>query len=204
MKRILFIIGAILLFAAPIFSQTEEENGNNDKDEENIVRKEDDVYKMNGKGDQFIKIGIMPNFPMNFGDSLYIGGVAQLGYYRFLTGWFGLGAELMAGYNPTLGSNVLTFVPITLGAMFQPSVWKFEFPIFLSAGMAFETCSNKKYFPGFAGKVETGVFYRITEGWSAGITGQWLYLGEWYTDTDNADSDYGSFTQVSISARYHF
>ena len=190
------------MLMAPIFSQSEEENGS--QDEENVVRKEDDVYKMNGKGDQFIKIGLMPNFPLNFGDSLYIGGAAQRGYYRFLTGWFGVGGELMAGYNPTLGSNVLTFVPITVGVMLQPAVWKFEFPVFFSAGVAFETCSNKKYFPGFAGKIEAGAFYRITEGWSAGITGQWLYLGEWYTDTKNADSDYGMFMQASVSARYHF
>ena len=71
-------------------------------------------------------------------------------------------------------------------------------------GMHFVACTNKKYFPGFAGKIEAGAFYRITEGWSAGITGQWLYLGEWYTDTKNADSDYGMFMQASVSARYHF
>lgn len=205
MKRILSLLGILFVISMPIFAQSEDESEPDEgQNEENIVRKENDDYKINGKGDQFIKIGLMPNFPLNFGDSLYVGGAAQLGYYKFLNGWFGLGGELMAGYNPTLGSNVLTFVPITVGAMFQPTVWRFEFPLFLSAGIAFETCENKKYFPGFAGKIELGAFYRIVESWSVGLSGQWLYLPEWYTTTENASSDYGTFMQASISARYHF
>ena len=143
MKRIIAVLSILLAFYMPVFAQTEEsepDNGNvqteeenieqnEDSDDENIVRKEND-YKVNGRGDQFIKIGLMPNFPMNFGDKLYVGGAAQLGYYHFFTSWFAIGGELMAGYNPTLGSNVLTFVPVTTGVMFQPSFRRFEFPVF--------------------------------------------------------------------------
>ena len=217
MKRIIAVLSILLAFYMPVFAQTEEsepDNGNvqteeenieqnEDSDDENIVRKEND-YKVNGRGDQFIKIGLMPNFPMNFGDKLYVGGAAQLGYYHFFTSWFAIGGELMAGYNPTLGSNVLTFVPVTTGVMFQPSFRRFVFPVFLSAGFGFETCANKKYFPGFAAKAEAGVFFRIVESWSVGLSGQYLYLPQWYTDTKNADSDYGVFTQIAISGRYHF
>lgn len=205
MKRILSLFGMLLLLTMPVLAQSENDNNQDNQDqneEENIVR--DDDYAMNGKGDQFLKIGIMGNFPLNFGDQLYVGGAAQIGYYRFLNGWFGLGGELEAGYNPTLGSNVLTFLPITFGCLFQPSVWRFEFPIITSVGFAFETCANKKYFPGFAAKCDAGAFFRITEGWSVGLNGQFLYLPEWYTDTENADSDYGMFMQAGISARYHF
>lgn len=205
MKRIISLFGVLLALSMPIFAQSEENTSEeeNQNTEENIVR-HDDFYATNGKGDQFLKIGIMGNFPLNFGDKLFVGGAAQIGYYRFLNGWLGLGGELMAGYNPTLGSNVLTFVPITFGAMFQPCVWKFEFPITATVGFAFETCANKKYFPGFAAKVETGAFFRITEGWSAGLSGQFLYLPEWYTTTEKADSDYGMFMQAGLAARYHF
>lgn len=207
MKRIFFLFGILLVFSMPIFAQSEQTDTNDEEnqvqqDDENIVRRDD--YSINGKGDQFLKIGVMGNFPLNFGDKLYVGGAASIGYYKFLNSWFGLGGELMAGYNPTLGSNVLTFLPVTFGCLFQPSVWKFEFPIFTTVGFAFETCANKKYFPGFAAKCETGAFYRITEGWSAGITGQFLYLPEWYTTTENASSDYGLFMQAGLAARYHF
>ncbi len=203
MKRILSIFGILTLFLLPITAQSQPEDGS-EGDEDAIVRDDDYSYKMNGRGDQFIKIALMPNFPMNFDGQLYVGGAAQLGYYRFLTGWFGLGGELMAGYNPTIGSNVLTFVPITIGAFFQPALGRFEFPITLSTGIGFETCANKKYFPGFVAKGEVGAFFRIVEGWSAGFTGQLLYLPEWYTTTENKESDYGIFTQISVAARYHF
>lgn len=205
MKRIIAVLSILLAFYMPVFAQSEgnEPDNGNDQTEEDVVRKDAD-YKINGKGDQFIKIGIMPNFPMNFGDKLYVGGAAQLGYYYFFNSWFGIGGELMAGYNPTLGSNVLTFVPVTGGIMIQPTFKRFEFPIFASAGFGFETCSNKKYFPSFAAKGETGVFFRIVESWSVGVTGELLYLPQWYTDTKNASSDYGVFTQITVSGRYHF
>lgn len=218
MKRILSLFGMLLVLSMPIFAQSEddeipESNENNIEsniqendeydDEEKFVRN-NQSYSINGRGDQFLKIGIMGNFPLNFGDSLYVGGAAQLGYYRFLNSWLGLGGELMAGYNPTVGSNVLAFVPVTFGVLLQPSFKRFEFPVTLSVGFAFETCANKKYFPGFSAKAETGAFFRITEGWSVGLTGQFLYLPEWYTTTDNADSDFGCFMQAGVSARYHF
>ena len=222
MKRILSLFGILLVLSVPLFAQSEtespdfdqgsqeeqnqneqsENNNNEDENDVNIVRNEG--YARNGRGDQFLKIGIMGNFPLNFGDQLTIGGSAQLGYYRFLNGWLALGGELMAGYNPTIGSNVFTFVPITFGAMFQPCAGRFEFPVTLSVGFAFETCANKKYFPGFAAKAESGAFFRITEGWSVGLNAEFLYLPEWYTTTKNADSDYGIFMEAGVSARYHF
>lgn len=227
MKRILSLFGILLVLSVPLFAQAEddepdfdqgsqteqneqnqdgqsEENKNNDEDENNVNIVRNDDYSRNGRGDQFLKIGVMGNFPLNFGDQLTIGGSAQLGYYRFLNGWLALGGELMAGYNPTIGSNVFTFVPITFGAMVQPCAGRFEFPVTLSVGFAFETCANKKYFPGFAAKAESGAFFRITEGWSVGLNAEFLYLPEWYTTTKNADSDYGIFMEAGVSARYHF
>lgn len=219
MKRILSLFGILLLFSVPIFAQadagdsdSEQTESQNEQSEENTTDENQDDedmvrferYARNGRGDQFLKIGVMGNFPLNFGDQLTIGGSAQLGYYRFLNGWLALGGELMAGYNPTIGSNVFTFVPITLGVMFQPCAGRFEFPVTLSVGTAFETCANKKYFPGFSAKAEAGTFFRITDGWSVGLNAEFLYLPEWYTSTKNADSDYGIFMEAGVSARYHF
>lgn len=196
MKRLFSIITLFIFLVTPIFTQ--EEN-NNDTDEV-----QDFSYSINGKGDQYIKIAIMPNFPLNFDDKLYVGGAAELGYYHFMNSWLAIGGELMVGYNPTLGSNSLTFVPITFGVSFQPSVWKFEFPITLSTGFAFETCQNKKYFPGFVAKGEAAAFFRFNEGWSFGLGTDFLYLPQWYTTTEKASSDYGLFMTAFISARYHF
>lgn len=197
MKRILPIFWMLLLLTAPMFAQEDSE-----EDDSDIMPSY--TYKMNGRGDQYIKIAIMPNFPLNFGGQLYVGGAAELGYYRYLTSWFAVGGELMAGYNPTLGSNILTFVPITAGVSFLPTIWRFEIPLTLSVGMAFETCQNKKYFPGFAAKAELGLYYRFSESWSFGLGSDFMYLPQWHTTTENADSDYGLFITAAVSARYHF
>ncbi len=198
MKRFIF---AFCFFSVLTFSVSAQENSTPEEEPE---IQETYKYEMNGKGDQFIKIAIMPSFPLNFGDQMKIGGAAQLGYFRFLNSWLALGGELMAGYNLTKGSNIFTYVPITFGVLFQPSVWKFEFPITLSTGFAFETCQNKKYFPGLVFKADAGAFFRIAETWSFGLTGQFVMLPQWYTSTENAKSDQALYMQVSASARYHF
>ena len=114
MKKIISILVLFAIATTAIFAQSEDNTiPSEDPIEENFV------YKMNGKGDQYIKIGIMPNFPLNFGDKLYVGGAAYLGYYRYLNSWLALGGELMAGYNPTIQSNIFTFVPITFGVSFK-------------------------------------------------------------------------------------
>lgn len=83
-------------------------------------------------------------------------------------------------------------------------MWKLEFPITLSAGVAFETCQNRKYFPGFVAKAEAGAFFRMNESWSFGLGSNFLYLPQWYTTDERAGSDYGLFLTAFLSARYHF
>ena len=198
MKRFFLLTSLFLLLSSFCFAQDNSEENDEDTEVQTIA------YLTNGRGDQYIKIGIMVNFPLNFDDKLYIGGAAEIGYYRFFTSWFAIGGELGVGYNPTLGSNVFTFVHLTVGVVFQPSIWRFEIPITLTVGGAFETCQNKKYFPGFAAKAELGVFFRINEGWSVGLGSNFLYLPEWHTTTENAVSDYGLFITAFAAVRYHF
>lgn len=205
MKRILPLFAILFVMAGNIFAQDQDNQNDNDNDE-NPQYVEDVFYRTNDKGDQFLKIAIMPNFPLNFDDQLYIGGSAILGYYRFLNPWLALGGELMAGYNPTKGSNIFTFVPVTMGVLFQPSVWRFEFPITLSTGFTFETCANKKQFPGWVLKAEAGAFYRLNESWSFGLGSDFIIIPQWakVSNTKYDSFDYGLFLTGFLSARYHF
>lgn len=160
------------------------------------------VYENNGNGDQFLKIGLMPLFPLSFDDKLYVGGAAELGYYRFLNKYLALGGELSASFNVTIGGNALTMVPITFGVLYQPSIGQFEFPINLSVGIAYATAQNSGYFPGFAMNFETGAFYRFGEMWSFGLLGKFMWLPQWFADpSKNAD---GLFAGAVLCARYHF
>ena len=91
-------------------------------------------------------------------------------------------------------------VPITFGVMFQPTVKKFEFPIFLTMGIADHTWANATYFPAFTIKAEAGAFYRFTEAWSFGLT----TFVMWSVEKARGDYTHGWFETASLAARYHF
>lgn len=191
MKRIFSIFLILTVFACTAFA-----------DEPGDVYEDDFVYQTNGAGDQFLKIELGAIFPLNFDGTLWPGVAATIGYYRFLNSWLALGGELAVSSQFSIGGKALFMVPITLGVMFQPSVKKFEFPIYVLAGIADQTWANFTYFPAFTMKTSAGAFYRITESWSVGLSTQFMWIAEW---TEDSKKDYnGLFQNASLAARYHF
>ena len=160
------------------------------------------VSNMNEVGDQYIKIGIMVTKPLNFDGTLLLGGAGELGYHRFITPNFLWGIDVSFGYDPTIGENIFTYVPLTFALTYQPTIKKFEIPISAGVGLAMENYLSKTYFPGLACKGNLGVFYRATPSWSFGVEGQFMYLPQWYSNSDY--NDYGLFGSIELAARYHF
>lgn len=200
MKKFIAICCTVFLFSTAVFSQEQDED-----DDRFAVE-----YRMNEPGDQFINIGLMVTFPLNFGGEfplyregqLSTGGAGTIGYHRFLTSWFAVGLDVSFGYNPTIGENMFTYVPFVFCFTVQPTIKKFEFPITMGIGAAVESYLNRTYFPGLTLKPEAGIFYRVTPSWSFGIKGNFMYLPQWYEDSEN--NDHGNFSSVVIAARYHF
>lgn len=200
MKKFIAICCTVFLFSTAVFSQEQD----NDDDRFAVE------YRMNEPGDQFINIGLMVTFPLNFGGDfplyregqLSTGGAGTIGYHRFLTSWFAVGLDVSFGYNPTIGENMFTYVPFVFCFTVQPTIKKFEFPITMGIGAAVESYLNRTYFPGLTLKPEAGIFYRVTPSWSFGIKGNFMYLPQWYEDSEN--NDHGNFSSVVIAARYHF
>ncbi|MBQ9102648.1 MAG: hypothetical protein Q4P83_03590 [Spirochaetales bacterium] len=200
MKKFIAICCTVFLFSTAVFSQEQDED-----DDRFAVE-----YRMNEPGDQFINIGLMVTFPLNFGGDfplyregqLSTGGAGTIGYHRFLTSWFAVGLDVSFGYNPTIGENMFTYVPFVFCFTVQPTIKKFEFPITMGIGAAVESYLNRTYFPGLTLKPEAGIFYRVTPSWSFGIKGNFMYLPQWYEDSEN--NDHGNFSSVVIAARYHF
>ena len=220
MKRILITLSAFLFLSSAIFaeegdgfltySQLHAAEKSADDDEKDDVQDElQNEPAMNVAGDKFIKIELAGAIPLNFGDpfkdgesQLEIGGTGSIGFYYFFTGNFALGMDLGFGYQPTIGGNIFNYIPLTIAAMFQPTLAKFEFPLTFSVGAAVENYLSETYFPGLILKAEAGAFYRITPAWSLGITGTWMGMPQWY---DNPKYNYfGQFCDVGISMRYHF
>ena len=200
MKKFIAICCTVFLFSTAVFSQEQDEDNDRFAVE----------YRMNEPGDQFINIGLMVTFPLNFGGDfplyregqLSTGGAGTIGYHRFLTSWFAVGLDVSFGYNPTIGENMFTYVPFVFCFTVQPTIKKFEFPITMGIGASVESYLNRTYFPGLTLKPEAGIFYRVTPSWSFGIKGNFMYLPQWYEDSEN--NDHGNFSSVVIAARYHF
>lgn len=212
-SKILFLAVIAAFFTVPqnIFAQSadnqqiEDPNEYDDGDDYNNDGDyyEDDEIRLtpNGAGDQFINIQVMPVFPLNFGNQLYPGGALCVGYHKFLTDMIAVGGDVMFAYNPTIGSNIFTFIPFTMGITFQPYVWRFEFPITLNVGAAIENYLQYNYFPGLFVKGQAGAYYRMNETWSFGAECNLIWMPQWYKD--GTSKNYVGIT-ATLGARYHF
>ena len=198
MKKIMPFVLLLLLSASFVFAQSSDV----DEDGEIVPKQGFNISGINEPGDQFIKLGLMPTFPMNFDGALLVGGSGSVGYSRFLTSWFAVGGEVDFGYHPTVGSNIFTYVPILLGATVQPAFGKLEFPLGVFVGAALENYMSKNYFPGLVVKSTAGIFFRATPTWSFGADFVFTYMPQWYSDSKY--NDYGIFLSAEVAARYHF
>lgn len=220
LRIIVLAFFALFVFSANFFSQSDDDNSKNsakseqarqddgkekqDEDAPDIY--DDDMnyeYLQNAPGDQYINIRVMPNFPLNFGETLSIGGQICVSYNRFLTTWLAVGAELAFGYNPTLGSNILTYIPMTVGVTLLPAIKKFEFPITFNVGMAVENYLSNTFFPGLVLRGGAGCYYRINESWSVGIEGFFTYMPQWYFK-EPSKNDFLIMASASAGMKYHF
>lgn len=205
MKRLISIVAALCLCTT--FALADDDEGD--------FYDDGYVYEQNGAGDRFLKINLMANFPVNFvkfdthtqtyTQQLYVGGAVDVGYYQFLTSQFAVGGEVLVGYNVTIGRESLVIAPITFGAMFQPVIGNFEFPITAGIGITTTSCYGETYFPGFAAKISAGAFYRLTEMWSLGLYGTAFWLPQWFVTHPQEHTQLDKFfTTAGIGARYHF
>jgi hypothetical protein len=198
-----FALCVPLLFSQIAFGQAAPDTLQNRPVEEPPVSDAPDfVYRANQRGDQFLKINLMVDIPIRPDiKHLQVGGTGTLSYMRFLNSNLMLGGELGFGYNVTVGSNVFTFVPMLFKASYQFTFKKFEFPVSLGVGMAFENYLTRTYF-GPAFKPEIGAYWRVVPEWSFGIHYGMYFLPQFYSDTKY--NYLGIIQDLGISGRYHF
>lgn len=224
MKRLLPAVCACLIGMSAVsaqaalpsvsFRQADDEYTDEDDGDDYT---EDDIYfdyGMNLPGDQYIKIALGLCAPLNFpdfislftGDSqLKIGGMGTLGYHYFITSKFAVGFDVGFGFNVSIGSHVFNYVPFVIAATYQPTAGRFEFPLTLGIGFAWESFGGNNYFPGLVVKPEAGVMFRLSESWSLGLEASYLLMPQftsWYHD--DAENFAGQYALISATARYHF
>lgn len=217
MRRFLALFCALFMISSFVFADDDDADISisDDIDQERPDDDGDDAdvriaVNLNEPGDQYIKIGLMVTWPLNFGGSfplyrdgkLSIGGAGSLGYHRFIRSWWALGVDVFFGYHPTIGENIFTYIPFVINTTVQPVFRRFEFPLTVGVGAAMENYLSRTYFPGLIIKGQAGVFFRATPSWSFGLEGDFMYMPQWYDDPKH--NDYGIFGSAVMSARYHF
>lgn len=197
-KRICALICVFSIAAASVFADAGDDYEAETEENGNFAVSSN----MNEAGDQFIKIGLMVTIPLNFNGTMLVGGAGELGYHRFFTNSLMWGIDVSFGYNPTIGKNVFTYIPLVASLTYQPVLKKFEFPLTAGVGFAVENYLNKSYFPGLVLKGDAGAFFRMSPSWSFGLEGQFMYMPQWYKDSKHNSS--GTFASIELVARYHF
>ena len=193
MKRFFSLLLIFLTLSTFLFAQEEDDGF----DEDDVY-----VYSTNGAGDQFLKIKLGAIFQLNFKGQLKTGGMASIGYFKFLSEYLAVGGELGATYNISIGEKVLVMIPITFGAMYQPYIGKFEFPIYAEIGIGNQTWQNIEIFPTLVTKLSAGAYYRITDSISFGLSTDFYWIPQWFKDSSKNFN--GLFQTAEIGLRYHF
>ena len=130
-----------------------------------------------------------------------VGGTGALSYNYYLTSKIFAGVEISGMFIPTLGKNTAYLIPIGVRAGYQLILWRFEFPLTVTLGMAWHNYLNYGYY-GLYIKGGAAVFYRFNSEWSFGLNAEWSWLPEWTKERrKNVD---GNIINVLLSARYHF
>ncbi|MBQ0039901.1 MAG: hypothetical protein KBS64_05700 [Treponema sp.] len=223
MKRIATLLSVCLLavsFAAAQaslpkiqFTQSEENAGDEYDDGE---YEEGDIffdYGMNLAGDQYIKIGLGIDIPLNFPDpvavfkrdsQLRMGGIGMLGYHSFITQKVALGFDLGFAFNMTIGGHTFNTVPFIFTATYEPTIKRWAFPMSLGLGFAWESYNSKNYFPGLLIKPEAGVHFRVSENWSLGLETGVMLLPQLNALHGEGNNRIGYFWTTNVVARYMF
>ena len=185
-------------------------------DEEQRKHEENDpvsyTHYRTRKGDQFLKVGIAGNIPLSFGNpwftadgKMQIGGLLSIGYHYFLTKYFAVGGDIGFGFNPTIGGNIFSHIPVMLTATFQPAFGSFEFPLTIGVGAAWETYNSEKYWPGLVVRPEAGVYYRINESWAAGGNVAYKFMPQFGQLWGKSDTNImGHYVEIEASVKYYF
>jgi len=162
------------------------------------------------RGDQTFIISLATVFPLMFinnGELLEnkvdppVGGTGSLTYNYYLNSRFFAGGEVGGKFLPTLGRNTVFFICLGARGGMHFIAGRFEFPINLSIGMAWQNLLNMGYY-GLYVKAGASAFFRATSEWSFGVTTQFGWFPQWTNDSKkNVD---GFFLDTMLSARYHF
>jgi hypothetical protein len=167
------------------------------------------------RGDQTVTISLGTIFPAVFTNNGQVithnitppvGGALSLAYSYFLGPHLFLGVEVEFMTLFTLSKSALFIIPIGVRAGWQFVLRRFEFPQFVSIGIAPQRYLDFGYF-GMYIRGTTSAYFRYNPNWSFGLSANWGWFPQWPKEdgkrVPGKDID-AHIIGVSLTARYHF
>lgn len=166
-------------------------------------------YEPIRKGDQYISLSGGPEIPLfyiapsgiNTTTKLNLGGMGELGYSQFVNSNLAFGGEINFCFHTTLGANTFFYLPLLFKTTYVLVAGRFQFPVSLGVGGAFETYDSKNYF-GPVIKPELGAYFQYSSEWSFGVNANYTLVPQWYANSSNNRT--GNFLGITAGFRYHF
>jgi hypothetical protein len=152
-------------------------------------------------------IGPNGKLPYKFSPPIGVSGELSVSY--FLTDHIYTGGGLSGAFQKTISNEYLYIVPLGIHAGYAFTVGRFEFPLQLGLGMAWQIYESHLYVGMFL-KPQAGVQFRAFDDWSFGLHANYMMLPQ--TGTRDGKSGpktpvkdaFGQFMTVSLVAQYHF
>jgi len=171
-----------------------------------------DKYTM---GDQTVTITLGTVFPAVFtnkGKAIThnitppVGIDLSLAYSYFLGPNLFIGGEIGFMTLFTISKNALFIIPLGLRAGWQFTFRRFEFPLYMSLGIAPQRYLDFGYF-GMYLKTTASAYFRYNPNWSFGLSADWRLFPQWPKENGKRapEKDVNAhFIGVTLNARYHF
>jgi hypothetical protein len=217
--KTLFIV---IIFLMSAFSLAAQNDGESEDGEEEDTRPpidsrwQDSFFETFTKGDAVFNINLGVIFPVVFsaGDvSQYdppVGGDGMLSGSFFLNSHVFTGFGVQGMFTPTIGEHMLYIIQMGPHIGYEWTAGRFEFPLSVMAGWAWEMYLEHLYF-GFFVKPQFSVLFRAFNDWSFGLTTAWWFVPQWgakVTDDTGAvargGDAVGNFIELTLTAQYHF
>jgi hypothetical protein len=206
-----------LLCPAPVFAQSEDDGDWGDGDDDGggeapiESRWSGSYFDTFSKGDSVFNInigGITPTVLSKGAASQFptIGGTLSLVGSYFLSSKVFVGGGLYGMFISTIGENQLYVVPMGPHVGVQWIARRFEFPVSLMAGWAWQSYVGKLYF-GPIVKPQAAVLFRAFSNWSFGLALDWWFIpqiGVKSGGSTNPQDVFANFLELKAVARYQF
>jgi hypothetical protein len=132
---------------------------------------------------------------------LSLGGVGSLSWAAYIAPQIRIGAEIGGSFSFSPNMNALLMLPIIAKASYVFTVYPFEIPVTLGAGVNIISYVDQHYFD-FLVRPGASVYYIFNSSWSFGLNvNYWIDM---QFSSDPGMSRTGNFLETSLSALYHY